>query len=101
MCHCKIRNTEKKLSGSTNNSFDIEDICSFYEGYKAKTKDLQFPFEMFTLHSAITRRYTLEDLCQYGKHNTICPYYLARESLAAADIIVFNYQALHLVLRHA
>lgn len=89
------------MSGSTNNSFDIEDICSFYEGYKAKTKDLQFPFEMFMLHSAITRRYTLEDLCQYGKHNTICPYYLARESLAAADIIVFNYQALLLVLHHA
>ena len=56
---------------------------------------------MFMPHPAITRSYTLEDLCQYGKHNTICPYYLARESLAAADIIVFNYQALHLVLRHA
>lgn len=92
-CHSKIRNTERRANDPTA-SFDIEDICTFYEGYKASAKDLQIPFEMLLLSPSLTHSYTLDDLCQYGKQHGTCPYYLARESLSLATVIVFNYQVL-------
>lgn len=52
------------------------------------------PFEMLLLSDSLTRSCTLDSLCAYGKQKGICPYYLARESLNIATIIVFNYQVI-------
>ena len=49
---------------------------------------------MLLLSPSFTHSYTLDDLCQYGKQHGTCPYYLARESLSLATVIVFNYQVL-------
>ena len=38
------------------------------------------------------RRYTLQDMREYGRKKGWCPYYLARHMLAFANVIVYNYQ---------
>jgi DNA excision repair protein ERCC-2 len=35
--------------------------------------------------------YTLEDLKEFGEKKNVCPYYLTRQYLYRANIIVFNY----------
>lgn len=37
-------------------------------------------------------RYTLQDLREYGRKKSWCPYFLARHMLAFANVIVYNYQ---------
>ena len=37
-------------------------------------------------------RYTLQDMREYGRKKSWCPYYLARHMLAFANVIVYNYQ---------
>lgn len=36
--------------------------------------------------------YTLDDLRQFGKKKSWCPYFLARHWLAFANVVVYNYQ---------
>lgn len=57
------------------------DLCRYYEGYMRTTDDI-------LLNKGI---YTLEDLKEFGEKKNICPYYLARQYLYRANIIVFNY----------
>ncbi len=40
----------------------------------------------------LARRYTLQDMREYGRKKGWCPYYLARHMLAFANVIVYNYQ---------
>ncbi|KAJ3121717.1 DNA-dependent ATPase of the nucleotide excision repair factor 4 complex [Nowakowskiella sp. JEL0407] len=38
--------------------------------------------------------YTLEDFKEYGKNNSLCPYFLARRMLPAANVIIYSYHYL-------
>lgn len=37
---------------------------------------------------------TLEDLKKIGKEKNVCPYYLVRQYLQRANVVVFNYSYL-------
>lgn len=65
---------------------DIEDAhkiktCSFYENFDKNQEKLRIPNGV----------YTLDDLKDFGAEQGSCPYYLARNFLLKANIIVFNY----------
>lgn len=62
---------------------DMTGLCSYYEGYEEKGKDL-----------VLNGIYTFDDLAEVGEAKTVCPYYLARRLLPLADVIVYSYQYL-------
>lgn len=43
---------------------------------------------------------SLDDVRDIAKQKHICPYYYARENLAVADVVVFNYQV-SFILSHS
>lgn len=71
---------EGKLDDIENIGPD-SDLCQYYEGYIKHEENI-------LLHKGI---YTLDDLKEFGEKNKVCPYYLARQYLYRANIIVFNY----------
>ena len=66
---------------------DIEDlhknmkVCQFYETFQKKAPTFRFPSGV----------YTLEDLRDFGRKETMCPYFMSRHFLMQANIIVYNY----------
>jgi len=60
---------------------DIGELCGYYEGFMDRAGSFKMP-------SGI---YTLDDLRKFGKKSGMCPYFLARNYLLQANIIVFNY----------
>jgi len=87
MCRIKTAEWVRNKYEAEGGIPDIEDIspqfdlCKYYEGYMKSTDDI-------LLNKGI---YTLEDLKEFGEKHNICPYYLARQYLYRANIIVFNY----------
>ena len=74
---------KKVEAGSTLETRDMTGLCSYYEGYEEKGKDL-----------ILNGIYTFDDLAEVGEAKTVCPYYLARRLLPLADVIVYSYQYL-------
>lgn len=62
---------------------DLEGLCTYYEGYEEKGKDL-----------ILNGIYTFDDLAEVGAAKGVCPYFLARRLLPLADVIVYSYQYL-------
>lgn len=60
------------------------ELCDFYEQYTAAGADAVPPPGV----------YTLADLRALGRRRRWCPYYLARHTIAAANVVVYNYQYL-------
>ncbi|CAG8453984.1 8489_t:CDS:10 [Funneliformis caledonium] len=60
------------------------ELCNFYE-----TLESYDPQEL--LPDGV---YTLEDLRNFGKDNSICPYYLARRMIPFADVVIYSYHYL-------
>lgn len=58
------------------------ETCQFYDNFHAAG-------EATTLPSGI---YDLEELKKWGKQKGWCPYYLTRQAINHANILVFNYQ---------
>jgi DNA excision repair protein ERCC-2 len=58
------------------------ETCSYYD-------DFQEAGEATTMPSGV---YDLEELKKWGKSRGWCPYYLTRQALNHANILVFNYQ---------
>ena len=60
-------------------------VCTYYSG-----------FEQFTESGNIsmTGILSLDDIRAYGKDKGICPYFLVRQLISVADIVVYNYQYL-------
>lgn len=87
LCRMKTAEWVRIKYESENGIPDIEDIkpdsdlWKYYEGYMKKTDDI-------LLTKGI---YTLEDLKEYGEYHNVCPYYLVRQYLPRANIIVYNY----------
>lgn len=55
--------------------------CDFFENYFDGKDSMHMPEGV----------YTLEDLRNYGRTHGVCPYYLVRDSLMRANVIVYNY----------
>ena len=60
---------------------DIE-TCAFYEAHEAAAADAALPPGV----------YTLQDLRQFGRKKGWCPYFLARNMIALANVVVYSYQ---------
>ncbi|KAI9104517.1 hypothetical protein DFS34DRAFT_603467 [Phlyctochytrium arcticum] len=59
-------------------------LCSFYE-------NLQKAEETSTMPSGV---YTLEDLKEWGRQNGYCPYFLARNMISFANVVIYSYHYL-------
>ena len=60
------------------------DKCDFFEAYFDGKDCMHIPEGV----------YTLDDLRDYGRSKGICPYYLVRDCLMRANVIVYNYSYL-------
>lgn len=57
-------------------------LCSFYEKLEEQGTDITIPGGV----------YSLDDLKEYGREKGFCPYFLTRQALNMADVVVYNYQ---------
>lgn len=64
-------------------------LCSFFENYAALS-DSGGP-DSVMLPPGV---YTLQDLRRYGKEKGMCPYFLARQMIKYANVVVYSYQYL-------
>uniref|UniRef100_A0A023F3L9 General transcription and DNA repair factor IIH helicase subunit XPD n=1 Tax=Triatoma infestans TaxID=30076 RepID=A0A023F3L9_TRIIF len=59
-------------------------VCSFYENFDEFGRELAVPPGI----------YSLDDLKQYGLKNRFCPYFLARNAVNYANIVIYSYHYL-------
>ena len=85
-----VRQSRKERNGGGGASnMDIENGalsggCSFFEEYDRLGTE-------YVLDEGI---YTLDDLKDLEKKNGWCPYFMTRQAIGAANVVVFNYQYL-------
>nr|WCZ58321.1 general transcription and DNA repair factor IIH helicase subunit [Paratrimastix eleionoma] len=74
---------QQQTTTTTSGKESIPDIelCPFFEEFDRNGRELRLP-------SGI---YTLEDLRSFGKSKGICPYFLARQNVAFADVLIGCY----------
>eukprot|EP00835_Amoeboradix_gromovi_P006251 NODE_702_length_5024_cov_0.139898.p1 type:complete len:744 gc:universal NODE_702_length_5024_cov_0.139898:2594-363(-) len=77
----KCRNLTASFMRDKHKIDSSVDTCDYYENLENDFKVLQGV-------------YTLEELKQFGKLNSICPYYYSRKLLPMANIIVYSYHYL-------
>uniref|UniRef100_A0A1A9V8C9 General transcription and DNA repair factor IIH helicase subunit XPD n=1 Tax=Glossina austeni TaxID=7395 RepID=A0A1A9V8C9_GLOAU len=59
-------------------------ICQYYEGYSLEGKESALPVGI----------YSIDDLKEYGRMRNWCPYFLARQAINQAHIVVYSYHYL-------
>ncbi|KAI9139351.1 hypothetical protein BKA69DRAFT_1085762 [Paraphysoderma sedebokerense] len=59
-------------------------LCDFFEGLENADESTVMPCGV----------YTLEDLKNFGKQKTFCPYYLARRMITFSNVIIYSYHYL-------
>uniref|UniRef100_A0A1A9WIP7 General transcription and DNA repair factor IIH helicase subunit XPD n=1 Tax=Glossina brevipalpis TaxID=37001 RepID=A0A1A9WIP7_9MUSC len=59
-------------------------ICQYYEGYSLEGKESALPVGI----------YSIDDLKEYGRMRNWCPYFLARQTINQAHIVVYSYHYL-------
>ncbi|XP_075239150.1 general transcription and DNA repair factor IIH helicase subunit XPD-like [Convolutriloba macropyga] len=59
-------------------------VCQFYENFSSVGKEYPLP----------TGVYDLDDLKDYGRRKGFCPYFVARNALSRANLIVYSYHYL-------
>ncbi|KAL7750753.1 TFIIH/NER complex ATP-dependent 5'-3' DNA helicase subunit [Sorochytrium milnesiophthora] len=57
-------------------------LCDFYEGLE--TTEAMMPCGV----------YTLEELKEFGRNKTLCPYFLARRMIGFANVVIYSYHYL-------
>jgi DNA excision repair protein ERCC-2 len=73
------------VQGKSTNYFNSDKLCEFYEDLEqVGTEESEIPAGV----------YTLQDLKEFGREKRWCPYFLARQTLAKANVVVYNYQYL-------
>ncbi|XP_024529521.1 general transcription and DNA repair factor IIH helicase subunit XPD [Selaginella moellendorffii] len=75
--------TASWVRAAAETNLDIE-TCSFYQGYEKQGSEQPLPPGVYTLH----------DLRVYGRQRGWCPYFLARQMIQFANVVVYNYQYL-------
>lgn len=58
--------------------------CSFFENYESRGKDIPMP----------TGIYSVDDLKEYGRQHGLCPYFMARQAVMRAQVVVYSYHYL-------
>ena len=72
---------EEEATSSSQHHATVE-TCTYYDGFKSAGEATSMP-------SGI---YDLEALKKWGKNKNWCPYYLTRQAINHASVLVFNYQ---------
>lgn len=67
-----------------NEKIRKSNLCEFYEDLEALGAEAEVPKGV----------YTLQDLREFGREKRWCPYFLARQTLQRANVVVYNYQYL-------
>ncbi|RCH91594.1 DNA-dependent ATPase of the nucleotide excision repair factor 4 complex, partial [Rhizopus azygosporus] len=78
----KKKNAEEQQQ--TDDPMDVDQpvpLCDFYEQLEAANSPNPIPNGI----------YTLEDLKDYGRQMTYCPYYLVRRAIPFANVIIYSY----------
>ncbi|KAJ2783976.1 TFIIH/NER complex ATP-dependent 5'-3' DNA helicase subunit [Coemansia javaensis] len=57
------------------------ELCDFFERLQTREASDLLPAGV----------YTLDDLTEYGRENGLCPYYLSRRVIPAADVIIYSF----------
>jgi Rad3-related DNA helicase len=78
---CRSMTASWVIEHSKNNNGSME-TCSYYDNFQAAG-------EATTMPSGV---YDLEELKKWGQARNWCPYYLTRQAINHANILVFNYQ---------
>jgi DNA excision repair protein ERCC-2 len=78
---CRSMTASWVIEAAAKNPGSME-TCSYYDNFQAAG-------EATTMPSGI---YDLEELKKWGKSRGWCPYYLTRQAINHANILVFNYQ---------
>ncbi|KAI8801402.1 hypothetical protein BJ742DRAFT_763294 [Cladochytrium replicatum] len=60
------------------------ETCGFYESLENADSGAKMPAGV----------YTLEDLKEFGRENSYCPYFLARRMIAWANVVIYSYHYL-------
>lgn len=80
-----VRALAADREGSNRGESGSIPTCSFFESYDKASRDTVL------LPSGV---YTLEDLRAFGRDRKWCPYFLARNMIRYANIVVYSYQYL-------
>eukprot|EP00523_Entomoneis_sp_CCMP467_P007888 CAMPEP_0168720800 /NCGR_PEP_ID=MMETSP0724-20121128/1753_1 /TAXON_ID=265536 /ORGANISM="Amphiprora sp., Strain CCMP467" /LENGTH=844 /DNA_ID=CAMNT_0008767421 /DNA_START=1 /DNA_END=2532 /DNA_ORIENTATION=- len=78
---CRDMTSTWVLDAAQKNPGSVE-TCSYYDNFQAAG-------ESTTMPSGV---YDLEELQKWGKQRGWCPYYLTRQAINHANILVYNYQ---------
>lgn len=67
-------------------SMDAENtaVCQFYEWYSAEGKEMLLPNGI----------YSLDDLKAFGRERNWCPYFMVRQAIVSAQVVVYSYHYL-------
>eukprot|EP00833_Pecoramyces_ruminatium_P014853 jgi/Orpsp1_1/1188885/evm.model.d7180000067948.1 len=78
----KCRNlTASWIREKVNDSIEEIPLCDFYENLENGSENASIPFGV----------YTLEDLKNFCKEKTYCPYFLARRMIPYSNVVVYSY----------
>ncbi|KAI8096768.1 uncharacterized protein BX664DRAFT_324780 [Halteromyces radiatus] len=78
----KLKRGQQEQEQDTTIQVDTNiELCDFYEQLESTPSPKPIPNGV----------YTLEDLKNYGKKMKFCPYYLVRQTLPFANVVIFSY----------
>ncbi|KAG4101363.1 DNA repair helicase [Neocallimastix lanati (nom. inval.)] len=78
----KCRNlTASWIREKVNDSIEEIPLCDFYENLENSSENASIP----------TGVYTLEDLQNFCREKTYCPYFLARRMIPYSNVVVYSY----------
>lgn len=83
-CDSKCRNLTAPWVRDARQSDASISVCQFYEDLENLGAEGTLPIGCFSL----------ADIKTYGQERGLCPYFLARQMMARANIVVYNYQYL-------
>eukprot|EP01082_Thalassiosira_pseudonana_P015808 g13869.t1 g13869 contig9:633108-635683(+) len=73
---------EKAQKARQQQSAQVVETCEYYDGFQSAGEATSMPSGV----------YDLEELRKWGKNKNWCPYYLTRQAINHASVLVFNYQ---------
>lgn len=59
-------------------------VCEFFESYDAHGRELVLPPGV----------YSIDDLKEYGRNHIYCPYFVARQAVRYANVVIYSYHYL-------
>jgi DNA excision repair protein ERCC-2 len=86
-CRALTASWVRDRSVAVENSHDVE-LCDYYERFNEQGNDA-------ILQPGV---YDLDDLREYGRQRSWCPYFLARHMINLANIVVYSYHCMCLTL---